>query len=246
VRRARRRRREPAPRPAIPGSPWVAAVRGPSRRPVCCSRSTQGRASISRRPPWRPREAACRSRRGARIRRRRARQGCASLGSVHTQRAGSRRKVRRAATTRLLVAALPPGQTPIHDDREAVDSSGAPHDALARFARARAAMLPPTVGMLPSGRLLARGGRRNAAAAPRTGGSAGADHRRRRHLARDAATTRTTGTAPAQEMRVGAFARRAASRRGPARWSKEEDGCRRKDRDRDGRGAPHRTGGCSP
>ena len=59
----------------------------------------------------------------------------------------------RRYDTRFFVAALPPGQTPVHDDREAVDSEWErPAEALARFARRELALLPPTVGML---RLLA-------------------------------------------------------------------------------------------
>ena len=55
----------------------------------------------------------------------------------------------RRYDTRFFVAALPPGQTPVHDDREAVDSEWSrPQDALARFAARELAMLPPTVGML--------------------------------------------------------------------------------------------------
>jgi 8-oxo-dGTP pyrophosphatase MutT (NUDIX family) len=55
----------------------------------------------------------------------------------------------RRYDTRFFVAAMPPGQTPLHDDREAVHSEWiAPADALARFARGELAMLPPTVGML--------------------------------------------------------------------------------------------------
>jgi 8-oxo-dGTP pyrophosphatase MutT (NUDIX family) len=55
----------------------------------------------------------------------------------------------RRYDTRFFVAAMPPGQTPLHDDREAVHSEWiAPSDALARFARGELAMLPPTVGML--------------------------------------------------------------------------------------------------
>jgi len=55
----------------------------------------------------------------------------------------------RRYDTRFFVAALPPGQTPVHDDREAVDSEWRrPADALAAFARQELAMLPPTVGML--------------------------------------------------------------------------------------------------
>jgi len=55
----------------------------------------------------------------------------------------------RRYDTRFFVAALPPGQTPVHDDREAVDSEWSrPQDALARFAARELSMLPPTVGML--------------------------------------------------------------------------------------------------
>jgi hypothetical protein len=55
----------------------------------------------------------------------------------------------RRYDTRFFAAALPPGQTPVHDDREAVDSEWRrPGEALARFARGELAMLPPTVGML--------------------------------------------------------------------------------------------------
>jgi 8-oxo-dGTP pyrophosphatase MutT (NUDIX family) len=55
----------------------------------------------------------------------------------------------RRYDTRFFVAAMPPGQTPVHDDREAVDSAWErPSDALARFARGELALLPPTVGML--------------------------------------------------------------------------------------------------
>ncbi len=55
----------------------------------------------------------------------------------------------RRYDTRFFVAALPAGQTPVHDDREAVHSEWRrPADALARFARGELALLPPTVGML--------------------------------------------------------------------------------------------------
>lgn len=55
----------------------------------------------------------------------------------------------RRYDTRFFVAALPPGQRPVHDDREAVDSEWRrPREALARFARGELALLPPTVGML--------------------------------------------------------------------------------------------------
>jgi 8-oxo-dGTP pyrophosphatase MutT (NUDIX family) len=55
----------------------------------------------------------------------------------------------RRYDTRFFVAALPAGQTAVHDDREAVHSEWQrPVHALSRFARGELAMLPPTVGML--------------------------------------------------------------------------------------------------
>lgn len=59
----------------------------------------------------------------------------------------------RRYDTRFFVTAMPAGQTPLHDDREAVHSEWVrPADALARFAAGELALLPPTLGML---RLLA-------------------------------------------------------------------------------------------
>ena len=55
----------------------------------------------------------------------------------------------RRYDTRFFVAALPAGQTAVHDDREAVDSEWRrPADALASFRSRELSMLPPTVGML--------------------------------------------------------------------------------------------------
>jgi 8-oxo-dGTP pyrophosphatase MutT (NUDIX family) len=55
----------------------------------------------------------------------------------------------RRYDTRFFVAALPPGQTPVADRREAVHAEWVrPQDALADFHGRRRAMLPPTVGML--------------------------------------------------------------------------------------------------
>lgn len=55
----------------------------------------------------------------------------------------------RRYDTRFFVTAMPPGQTPVHDDRETVDSEWVrPLDAIARFAAGELAMLPPTLGML--------------------------------------------------------------------------------------------------
>jgi len=59
----------------------------------------------------------------------------------------------RRYDTRFFVTAMPKGQTPVADRREAVDSEWVrPADALASYARGERAMLPPTLGML---RLLA-------------------------------------------------------------------------------------------
>jgi 8-oxo-dGTP pyrophosphatase MutT (NUDIX family) len=59
----------------------------------------------------------------------------------------------RRYDTRFFVTAMPKGQTPVPDRREAVDSEWVrPADALSAFASGARAMLPPTVGML---RLLA-------------------------------------------------------------------------------------------
>jgi hypothetical protein len=55
----------------------------------------------------------------------------------------------RRYDTRFFVTALPPGQIPAADRREAVHAAWIrPGDALADFAARRRAMLPPTVGML--------------------------------------------------------------------------------------------------
>jgi 8-oxo-dGTP pyrophosphatase MutT (NUDIX family) len=55
----------------------------------------------------------------------------------------------RRYDTRFFLARLPVGQTPLHDDREAVHSEWlAPAAALEGFASGELAMLPPTVGML--------------------------------------------------------------------------------------------------
>jgi 8-oxo-dGTP pyrophosphatase MutT (NUDIX family) len=55
----------------------------------------------------------------------------------------------RRYDTRFFVTVMPPGQTPVHDDREAVHSEWVrPVDAIARFAAGELAMLPPTLGML--------------------------------------------------------------------------------------------------
>lgn len=55
----------------------------------------------------------------------------------------------RRYDTRFFLARLPAGQTPLHDDREAVHSEWlAPAAALEGFASGALSMLPPTVGML--------------------------------------------------------------------------------------------------
>jgi len=55
----------------------------------------------------------------------------------------------RRYDTRFFVAAMPRGQTPLHDDREAVHSEWRrPGEALVQFAKGELALLPPTVGML--------------------------------------------------------------------------------------------------
>lgn len=55
----------------------------------------------------------------------------------------------RRYDTRFFVSAMPAGQTPLHDDGEAVDREWVrPADALARFEAGELLMLPPTVGML--------------------------------------------------------------------------------------------------
>jgi 8-oxo-dGTP pyrophosphatase MutT (NUDIX family) len=55
----------------------------------------------------------------------------------------------RRYDTRFFVTALPAGQTPVADRREAVHAAWVrPTDALADFTAGRRAMLPPTVGML--------------------------------------------------------------------------------------------------
>jgi 8-oxo-dGTP pyrophosphatase MutT (NUDIX family) len=55
----------------------------------------------------------------------------------------------RRYDTRFFITALPPGQTPVADQSEAVHAEWLrPADALADFAARRRAMLPPTVGML--------------------------------------------------------------------------------------------------
>jgi 8-oxo-dGTP pyrophosphatase MutT (NUDIX family) len=55
----------------------------------------------------------------------------------------------RRYDTRFFVTAMPKGQTPVPDRREAVDSEWVrPADALAHFASGERMMLPPTVGML--------------------------------------------------------------------------------------------------
>ncbi len=55
----------------------------------------------------------------------------------------------RRYDTRFFLTALPAGQTPVPDRREAVHSEWIrPADALARFRAGERAMLPPTVGML--------------------------------------------------------------------------------------------------
>ena len=55
----------------------------------------------------------------------------------------------RRYDTRFFVAALPPGQEALHDDREAVHSEWLrPADAIRRYEQGERAMLPPTYGML--------------------------------------------------------------------------------------------------
>jgi 8-oxo-dGTP pyrophosphatase MutT (NUDIX family) len=81
----------------------------------------------------------------------------------------------RRYDTRFFVAPLPPGQTPVADQSEAVHAEWLrPADALADVAAGRRAMLPPTVGML---RILASyaGSAELIEAAARA--EAGADHR---------------------------------------------------------------------
>jgi hypothetical protein len=111
----------------------------------------------------------------------------------------------RRYDTRFFVAALPPGQTPVHDDREAVDSEWRrPEDALAAFARQELAMLPPTVGML---RVLA--GFAHAADAVRAAAAQEDGEDRPARLTGDGRTWRVLlpgdadyDSAPAQEMRA--------------------------------------------
>ena len=111
----------------------------------------------------------------------------------------------RRYDTRFFVAALPPGQTPVHDDREAVDSEWRrPADALAAFERQELAMLPPTVGML---RVLA--GFARAADAVRAAAAQEDGEDRPARLTGDGRTWRVLlpgdadyDTAPAQEMRA--------------------------------------------
>jgi len=111
----------------------------------------------------------------------------------------------RRYDTRFFVAALPPGQTPVHDDREAVDSEWRrPADALGAFAKQELAMLPPTVGML---RVLA--GFTHAADAVRAAAAQEDGEDRPARLTGDGRTWRVLlpgdadyDSAPAQEMRA--------------------------------------------
>jgi 8-oxo-dGTP pyrophosphatase MutT (NUDIX family) len=111
----------------------------------------------------------------------------------------------RRYDTRFFVAALPPGQTPVHDDREAVDSEWSrPQEALARFAARDLAMLPPTVGML---RILA--GFSHAADAVAAAAAQEDEADRPARITGDGVTWRVMlpgdadyDTAPAQDMRA--------------------------------------------
>jgi 8-oxo-dGTP pyrophosphatase MutT (NUDIX family) len=81
----------------------------------------------------------------------------------------------RRYDTRFFVAALPPGQTPVADQSEAVHAEWVrPPDALADFAARRRAMLPPTVGML---RILASYARSAELIEAAARAEAGPDHR---------------------------------------------------------------------
>ena len=81
----------------------------------------------------------------------------------------------RRYDTRFFVAALPSGQIPVADQREAVEATWVrPADALADFAARRRAMLPPTVGML---RILASYARSADAIEASARDEAGPDHR---------------------------------------------------------------------
>ena len=81
----------------------------------------------------------------------------------------------RRYDTRFFVTALPPGQIPVADLREAVEAALVrPADALADFAARRRAMLPPTVAML---RILAAYARSAEAIAAAARAESGPDHR---------------------------------------------------------------------
>lgn len=111
----------------------------------------------------------------------------------------------RRYDTRFFVAALPPGQIPVHDDREAVHSEWRrPSEALARFAERELVMLPPTVGML---RILAGFSHAGDAVAAAAAHEDGPDVPAR--LTADGASWRVLlrgdadyETAPAQELRA--------------------------------------------
>jgi hypothetical protein len=111
----------------------------------------------------------------------------------------------RRYDTRFFVAALPAGQTPLHDAREAVHSEWLPPaQALTQFARGSLAMLPPTVGML---RILAGFARARDAMAAAAAHEDGADRPAR--ITSDGEGWRVLlpgdadyDSAPAQEMRA--------------------------------------------
>lgn len=95
----------------------------------------------------------------------------------------------RRYDTRFFVAALPEGQTPLHDNREAVHSEWArPAEALERFASGDYLMLPPTVAALEA---LAGFGSRDELLAVAAGQQDGPD--RQAHIAHPPGSKGTKG-----------------------------------------------------